>query len=159
MSVSDLQEEFDIQESDELQELMKSLNELESEGELVRNRKNRYGLPEKMNLIKGRIQMHAKGFAFLIPDDEDQADIYIHQSDLMTAMNGDTVLARIETPSETGNRAEGTVVRIVERNNAPIVGTYQDNGRFGLSLRMINVYQMIYLSVKVIQAVPLMDIK
>ncbi|WP_175615598.1 ribonuclease R [Piscibacillus halophilus] len=131
MSVTDLQEELELHSSDELQILMKNLNELENEGELVRNRKNRYGLPEKMNLIRGRIQMHSKGFAFLIPEDEDQSDIYIHQSDLMTAMNGDTVLVRVETPSETGNRPEGIVVRIVERNNAPIVGTYQDNGRFG----------------------------
>ncbi|TFB24310.1 ribonuclease R [Filobacillus milosensis] len=131
MKVRDLQEEFEMNESDEVSVLMKSLNELENEGMLVRNRKNRYGLPEKMNLIRGRIQMHSKGFAFLIPDDEEQNDIYIHQSDLMTAMNGDTVLVRIETDSVAGNRPEGTVVRIVERNNAPVVGTYQDNGRFG----------------------------
>ncbi|RPF54452.1 ribonuclease R [Aquisalibacillus elongatus] len=131
MKVSDLQEEMDLHDGDQLKTLMNSLNELEEEGKLVRNRKNRYGLPEKMNLIRGRIQMHSKGFAFLIPDDEDRSDIYIHQSDLMTAMNGDTVLVRVESDSVAGNRPEGVVVRIVERNNAPIVGTYQDNGRFG----------------------------
>ncbi|GEL76598.1 ribonuclease R [Tenuibacillus multivorans] len=131
MSVTDLQEALDMTDSEQLQVLMVTLNELEEKGELVRNRKNRYGLPEKMNLIRGRIQMHAKGFAFLIPEDENQSDIYIHQTDLMSAMNGDIVLVRVEAASVGGNRPEGVVVRIIERNNAPIVGTYQDNGRFG----------------------------
>ncbi|MGM8215276.1 ribonuclease R [Bacillaceae bacterium W0354] len=129
--IDELKEIFEVEEAEDLQQLIKALNELEEEGELVRTRKNRYGLPEKMNLIRGRVQMHTKGFAFLIPDDEDQADIYIHQTDLNTAMNGDTVLVRIETASKDGNRPEGVVLRIVERNNQPIVGTYQDNGRFG----------------------------
>ncbi|PKR78188.1 ribonuclease R [Halalkalibacillus sediminis] len=132
--VEELQETLDFKESEELQNLMKALNELEQEGKLVLTRKDRYGLPEKMNLIKGRVQMHAKGFAFLIPDDEDRDDIYIHQSDLMSAMNGDIVLVRVEADSKDGNRPEGTVVRIVERNDQPIVGTYQDNGSFGFVL-------------------------
>ncbi|WP_188206639.1 ribonuclease R [Alkalibacillus aidingensis] len=130
-SIDDLQERFTMEDSEGLQDLMKALNVLEDEGQLVRNRNNRYGLPEKMNLIRGRIQMHSKGFAFLIPEDEDQRDIYIHQSDLNSAMNDDTVLVRIETESYAGNRPEGVVVRIVERSDKPIVGTYQDNGKFG----------------------------
>ncbi|GAA0462797.1 ribonuclease R [Alkalibacillus silvisoli] len=131
LSIEELQSELDIGESDDLIILMKALNALEDEGTLIRNRKDLYGLPEKMNLIRGRIQMHAKGFAFLIPDDENQSDIYIHQSDLMSAMNGDIVLVRIENESYAGNRPEGIVVRILKRSDKPIVGTYQDNGQFG----------------------------
>lgn len=112
-------------------ELMKRLNELEEEGELVRTRKNRYGLAERMNLVRGTIQMHAKGFAFLIPDDEDKDDVYINSHDLMSAMNGDLVLVRVNVDSIEGNRPEGVVLRILERNNDKVIGTYQDNGRFG----------------------------
>lgn len=131
LSVDELQETFQIETAEELQLLIKTLNKLEEDGELVRTRKNRYGLPEKMNLVRGRIQMHPKGFAFLIPDEDDQADIYIHQNDLNSAMNGDIVLVRVEKASIDGNRPEGVVIRIVERNDATIVGTYQDHGKFG----------------------------
>src|SRR5690625_2511724 len=89
LAVEAIQEIFSAEASEDLMELMKALNELEEEGELVRTRKNRYGLPEKMNLIRGTVQMHAKGFAFLIPDDEAKDDVYINSHDLMSAMNGD----------------------------------------------------------------------
>ncbi|MEN1967261.1 ribonuclease R [Lentibacillus sp. N15] len=131
LSVEELEEELNLEDSDSFKELIKSLNELEEAGELVRTRKNRFGLPEKMNLIRGHIQMHAKGFAFLIPDDDEQRDIYIHYSDLASAMNNDKVLVRLEKKSEAGNRPEGKVIRILERAVHTVVGTYEDNRSFG----------------------------
>ncbi|SDO22072.1 ribonuclease R [Halobacillus sp. SY10] len=131
LSVQELEETLELGSSDEFKDLMKVLNELEEEGELVRTRKNRFGLPEKMNLIRGRIQMHAKGFAFLIPDEEDKDDVYIHHSDLHSAMNNDKVLVRIEKRKEDGTRPEGTVIRILERATTRVVGTYESSRNFG----------------------------
>ncbi len=131
LAVHELEEALDIKEAVEFKELVKALNELEDQGELVRTRKNRFGLPQKMNLIRGRIQMHAKGFAFLIPDDDDLSDIYIHHSDLGSAMNNDTVLVRPESTEKKDARAEGKVIRILERAVTDIVGTYEDNKSFG----------------------------
>lgn len=131
LTVNEIEEALQIETADEFKELIKALNILEEEGELVRTRKNRFGLPEKMNLIRGRIQMHAKGFAFLIPDDDTQDDVYIHHSDLGSAMNGDKVLVRIEKRDQDGNRSEGTVIRILERATLQVVGTFEDNRSFG----------------------------
>ncbi|OZU88725.1 ribonuclease R [Virgibacillus indicus] len=131
LAVDELEEALEIEDAVEFKELVKALNELEDAGELVRTRKNRFGLPEKMNLVRGRIQMHAKGFAFLIPDDEDQTDVYIHHSDLASAMNNDKVLVRLEKKDEDGNRPEGTVIRILERATLQVVGTFEDNRSFG----------------------------
>ncbi|MGP4068904.1 ribonuclease R [Halobacillus sp. B29] len=131
LSVQELEETMELEETNEFKDLMKALNELEEEGELVRTRKNRFGLPEKMNLIRGRIQMHAKGFAFLIPDEEDKDDVYLHHSDLHSAMNNDKVMVRIEKRDEQGNRPEGTVIRILERATTRIVGTYESSRNFG----------------------------
>ncbi|SES69283.1 ribonuclease R [Salinibacillus kushneri] len=132
LSVHEIEEVLELDENvDSFKDLVKTLNELEQEGELVRTRKNRYGLPEKMNLIRGTIQMHAKGFAFLIPDEEEKDDVFINHRDLNSAMNNDRVLVRIESGGASGQRPEGTVIRILERNTNRIVGTYQDNGYFG----------------------------
>lgn len=131
LAVHELEEALGLGEAVEFKELVKALNALEEAGELVRTRKNRFGLPEKMNLVRGRIQMHAKGFAFLIPDDDSQSDVYIHHSDLASAMNNDKVMVRIEKRNADGNRPEGTVIRILERATHQIVGTFEDNGAFG----------------------------
>ncbi|WP_117168916.1 ribonuclease R [Paraliobacillus sediminis] len=131
LTVKEIEEVLELQEVDQFKMLVKMLNQLEEKGSLVKTRKNRYGLPEKMNLIKGRIQMHAKGFAFLIPEEEEQDDVYINHADLQSAMNNDIVLVRIDGRDEFGKRPEGVVIRIVERATTRVIGTYDDNGNFG----------------------------
>ncbi|WP_079710874.1 ribonuclease R [Paraliobacillus ryukyuensis] len=131
LAIQEIEEILDLNDADQFKVLMKLLNDLEEKGKIVRTRKNRYGLPERMNLIRGRIQMHAKGFAFLLPDDEDQDDVYINHADLQSAMNNDLVLVRIDGRDEFGKRPEGVVIRIIERAATRIIGTYEDNGNFG----------------------------
>ncbi|MFX8485611.1 hypothetical protein ABTL75_21445, partial [Acinetobacter baumannii] len=67
LTVQELEEAFHITDAAEFKELVKTLVALEEEGLIVRTRSNRYGLPEKMNLIRGKVTGHAKGFAFVIP--------------------------------------------------------------------------------------------
>ncbi|MEI3605560.1 ribonuclease R [Pseudogracilibacillus sp. SE30717A] len=131
LSVSELEEIFGMSQVDEFKQLVKTLNELEYTGQLVRTRKDRFGLPEKMNLIRGKIEMNKKGFAFLIPDDENEQDIYIHSSDLLSAMNNDIVIVRIEKKGARENRPEGVVIRVLERANTQVVGTFEDSHGFG----------------------------
>ncbi|MGJ9457561.1 ribonuclease R [Oceanobacillus sp. CF4.6] len=131
LAVDEIEKELGIDDAVEFKEVIKALNELENDGELVRTRKNRFGLPDKMNLVKGKVQMHAKGFAFLIPEDEETKDVYIHANDLGSAMNNDKVLVRLEKADMDGNRPEGKVIRIVERAVIQVVGTFEDNRSFG----------------------------
>src|SRR5690625_1108810 len=131
LSVEEIQDVLGIDHSADFKELIKSLNDLEASGELVRTRKDRFGLPEKMNLVRGSVQMHKKGFAFLIPDDEDQTDVYIHANDLASAMNRDKVLVRLEQKNGDDSRPEGVVIRILERSIHQVVGTFENNQSFG----------------------------
>ncbi|GGH76008.1 ribonuclease R [Pullulanibacillus pueri] len=130
LTLTDLEEIFNITASDDFKDLVKTLNEMEEQGLIVRTRSNRYGLPEKMNLLRGKVQGHAKGFAFIIPDDANAKDVYVAQGDLNGAMNSDIVLVRVSEKS-SGERPEGVVVRIVERGTKTVVGTYQDSRHFG----------------------------
>ncbi|NGQ95107.1 ribonuclease R [Brevibacillus sp. SYP-B805] len=130
MTVTELEEAFQITDADGFKELVKTLNILEDRGEIIRTRTNRYGVPEKMNLVRGRLQSHPKGFGFVLPDTPGEPDIYIHAHDFNGAMHGDIVLARVEKQT-SGNRKEGRIIRIVERGITETVGTYQDETHYG----------------------------
>ncbi|OLO38167.1 ribonuclease R [Alkalihalophilus pseudofirmus] len=131
LTVTELEEAFGLTDSSEFKEFVKVLNSMEEQGLIVRTRSNRYGVPERMNLIKGRVQGNAKGFAFIIPEVQGETDVYVSQSDLGGAMNGDTVLVRLH-PKSTGTRPEGSIIRIIERGMKQIVGTYMDHEQYGM---------------------------
>jgi ribonuclease R len=98
---------------------------LVASGELIQIRGHRFGLPEKMDLYVGRLQTHPAGYGFVTPERPLEAggDIYISGPHLNEAMHGDRVVVRIERIKE-GGRAEGRIIRILERSNELIVGRY-----------------------------------
>ncbi len=105
------------------------INGLEQEGVVVRTRYGRLGLPEMMNLVVGRLQGNAKGFAFLVAPNRPQ-DVYIAASNLSGAMHGDRVIARL-LPNFQGKKDEGEVIRILERVNHRIVGRFEGGEHVG----------------------------
>ncbi|OIK16410.1 ribonuclease R [Bacillus sp. MUM 116] len=130
LTVQELEAAFGIQDSSDFKEFVKALVQMEEKGLVVRTRSNRYGLPEKMNLIRGKLTGHAKGFAFVIPDEPGLDDIFIPPNETNTAMHGDTVLARVSSES-SGQRREGSIIRIIERGIQQMVGTYVESKSFG----------------------------
>ncbi|SFQ09415.1 ribonuclease R [Salibacterium halotolerans] len=130
MAVEEIQHAFEMTDGEETKQLMKALNEMEENGDIVRTRSNRYGIPEKMNLMKGEVQSHQRGFAFILPENKEEADVFVPAHELNGAMNKDTVLVRVQQKS-SGSKPEGTIVRILERGVSRVVGTYIDNRSFG----------------------------
>jgi ribonuclease R len=104
---------------------VRTLGRLEKEGEIIKTRKGKYGLPEMMNLVRGTLSMTTKGYAFLIPDEPGAADIFIYGRDLNGAMHSDKVLIRVSRPGHGDSRAEGEVIRVINREHQELVGTYQ----------------------------------
>src|SRR5256714_902249 len=98
---------------------------LVASGELIQIRGHRFGLPEKMDLYVGRLQTHPAGYGFVTPERplESGGDIYVSAPLLNEAMHGDRVVVRIERIKDDA-RAEGRVIRILERSNERIVGRY-----------------------------------
>jgi len=135
MTVQELESHFGVEGADGFKALVQLLNEMENEGEILRTRTDRYGVPERMNLIRGRLQAHPKGFGFLIPDDRDHPDIYIHLNDMKGAMQNDIVLGRVTgRGGANGTKLEGEVVRVVKRANSKIVGTFENHETYGFVL-------------------------
>jgi len=108
--------------------LKRLLQGLVEAGHLIQTRGNRFGLPDRMNLVIGRVQTHPRGFGFVIPDrpvEGTAGDIFIAGGNLNQAMHGDRVVARIERTS--GDRVEGRIVRILERGSSSIVGRFEQD--------------------------------
>ena len=101
------------------------LKALVASGELVQTKGDRIGLPDKMDLVVGRLQTHAGGFGFVVPDKAGEAmpDVYVSAGNIKEAMHGDRVLVRIERRSGE-DRLEGRIIRILERGSSTIVGRF-----------------------------------
>ncbi len=84
LTVQELEAAFGITDSSDFKEFVKALVQMEEKGLVVRTRSNRYGLPQKMNLIRGKLIGHAKGFAFVVPDEPGMDDIFIPPNETNT---------------------------------------------------------------------------
>lgn len=129
-----LKEELAVQfgiEGKEIKEFYKVLQDMEKEGIIIQTKNGRYGLVSRMNLIVGKLEGNVKGFGFLIPDDKEIDDIFIPAEGTNGAMDGDRVVVKITNMEIPNRRAEGEVVKILERANNTIVGTFEDSKNFG----------------------------
>ncbi|MGF7056663.1 ribonuclease R [Brassicibacter mesophilus] len=130
MLSEELAQAFNIESSD-YKDFFKILDEMENEGFIIKTHKNRYGIPERMNLVVGRLQGHQRGFGFVVPENKELNDVFISAQDMNGALHGDKVVARIISKSNEGRRQEGEVIRILERVNKTIVGIFENSRNFG----------------------------
>ncbi len=104
------------------------LQEMESSGAILRVRGQRYALPARLDLVTGSISLSKDGHGFVRPERGDE-DVYVPARRLSTAMDGDRVAVRIEGRRK-GRLPEGTVVRVIERARATVVGVLHHGKKF-----------------------------
>ncbi len=99
------------------------LNAMQRDGQLMQNRRGDWLIPDKADLVRGRVQGHADGFGFLVPDEgQNQAqDIFLPEKEMRELLHGDRALVRIAGMDRRG-RPEGKLVEVLERANERIVG-------------------------------------
>ena len=119
LSFIELTELLDIAGS-EREMFQRRLGAMEREGQLMRNRKGAYILPERASLTPGKVQGHPDGYGFLIPDDG-SADIFLDQHQMGKVLHGDRALVRV-TGIDRKGRPEGGIVEVTERANTKVVG-------------------------------------
>ena len=145
MEIHDLSKVFAIKKS-QFKEFEKVIKEMENSGEILRTRTNHFGIPDKMGVVVGKLQGHIKGFGFVITEEE-RPDIFIPSSFMNGAMNGDKVVARITREENGGKKCEGEIIRILERGNKTIIGTYEDSQNFGFVVADDKrIYQDIFIT-------------
>ncbi len=130
LTAEELLSVFDIKDKKDVKRFTKLLDDMEAEGEVIKTRFNRYGVPERMGLVVGRLQGHPQGYGFVIPQQQDSRDVFISANNLNGAMHEDKVVTRLFKNTE-GKNLEGEVIRILKRRNKSLVGTYEASRRFG----------------------------
>jgi len=118
-------------DKDDNDDFLMLLDELESEGKVLKTKKDKYGIPERFGLVSGKIQVTKKGFAFLLSEEEGVSDIFIPAAELNTAMNSDTVLVKLTKQPEENRRGEGKVERVIKRAYDTVVGTFEASKDYG----------------------------
>lgn len=129
MSIYELARNFKISK-DEFMMFEDTIKEMEKDGEILRTRTDHFGLPERMGLVVGKLQGHQKGYGFVIPENN-ESDVFIPISNMSGAMHGDKVIAKVTKEEQGGKRREGEIIRVLQRKNKHIIGTYEDSRNFG----------------------------
>ena len=115
-------------DSDDSREILRRrLRAMVRDGQLIQTRRNAFGLPARMDLVRGRVSAHRDGFGFVIPDDGG-SDLYINSREMRKVLHGDRVLANV-TGTDRQGRREGMIADVLERANDSIVGRFvEENG-------------------------------
>lgn len=114
-----------------LNDFWRILGELEGETAIIKTRVGKYGVPERLNLVVGRLELSRKGFGFVLDDIPGRPDIYVSSSHLAGAMHHDKVVVRLQGQALTGKRQEGEIIRIVERAVQHVVGRFEGGPNYG----------------------------
>ncbi len=113
----------------EREAFQRRLGAMARDAQLLQNRRNDWLIPDKADLLRGRVQGHPDGFGFLVRDDGGP-DVFLPEKEMNKVLHGDHVIARIVGIDRKG-RPEGKIVEVTERANQRVVGrVHEEHGVF-----------------------------
>lgn len=121
-SRDELAEALNITDEEQLEALRRRLRAMERDGQLVFTRRQCYALPERLDLLKGKVIGHRDGFGFLRVEGR-KDDLYLSSEQMKMCMHGDIVLVQPLGADRKGRR-EARIVRVLEPRTGQIVGRY-----------------------------------
>ena len=104
----------------ELEPFQRRLGAMARDAQLMQNRRSDWLIPDKADLVRGRVAGHPDGFGFLIPDEEGP-DLFLSAKEMDKVLHGDKAIARVIGLDRKG-RPEGKIVEVTERVNRHVVG-------------------------------------
>ncbi len=97
------------------------LTELRDYGSITEVSRGKYKFVTQGGYATGKVMLTLKGSGFIIPEEEGAEDIFVNQSNLNHALNGDVVKVYLYA-RKRGKQPEGEVVEIIKRAKENIVG-------------------------------------
>lgn len=120
--------QVDRQQRDELRQV---LSELVGEGKIELTEKGRY-IKASGHFLTGVFTGNGRGFGFVMVEGEED-DIFIPAENTRGAVHMDTVTVAV-SPSQTGRRREGVILKVISHGLHQLVGTYQASKTYGFVL-------------------------
>ncbi|MBD2084915.1 ribonuclease R [Trichocoleus sp. ST-U3] len=115
-----LEKKLRCQDEESLTKLQIALDALEKIGILVKDR-GKYRRVQEEDVVEAKLRCSSKGFCFAIQEVEGAEDIYVRESHLSTAWNGDRVLVKVTKEGNRKRSPEGEVRLILERANPSVL--------------------------------------
>ena len=115
-----LEKKLNLQDEYSIQQLQVALDALERIGVIVKER-GKYRRPPQEGVVEAKLRCSSKGFCFAIQDQEGTDDIYVRESHLGSAWNGDRVLVKVIKEASRRRSPEGEVQVILDRANPSLL--------------------------------------
>ncbi|MFW6264222.1 MAG: ribonuclease R family protein [Cyanobacteriota bacterium] len=120
-----LEKRLDCQDEECGKKLQIVLDILEKLGVLVKER-GKYRRQYEDDVVEAKLRCSSKGFCFAIQDVEGAEDVYIRESNLSNAWNGDRVLVKILKEGSRRRSPEGEVKVILDRANPSLLARVKE---------------------------------
>jgi len=118
---------FNLNDEEDQVALKRRLIAMLRDGQIISNRRGRYALVQKLEMIRGRVVGHKSGNGFVVCDTEPR-DIFLSPNQMRGVFPGDIILVQVIGIDQRG-RKEGRIAEILEHNTQQIVGRYfAENG-------------------------------
>ena len=119
LSVYEINDLLGLSTTEELQNLLKELEDLINDLKVYHTNKDKYLLFSNSHLKTGKLIVNKKGYGFV--DIEGKDDVYISSSNMNGAIHGDLVVTEIT--SKKGIDLEGRILKVIKRELKSVVGT------------------------------------
>ncbi|MWN89607.1 ribonuclease R [Gilliamella sp. Pra-s65] len=121
-SLEKIAQAVDIKNDEQKVALHRRLRAMERDGQVVFTRRKCYALPEKFDMVKGKVIAHRDGFGFLRVEGNPE-DYFLAPEQMKKVLQGDVILAQ-PIGTQYRGKTEARVVRILEPRSNQIVGRY-----------------------------------
>ncbi|MBD2576231.1 ribonuclease R family protein [Oscillatoria sp. FACHB-1406] len=127
MGAKDLKKKLNCQSDEEAEKLEIILDVLEKIG-ILSKELGKYRTSIDEQFVEAKLRCSSKGFCFAIQDQEDADDIYIRESHLSNAWNGDRVFVKTIKEGNRRRSPEGEVALILDRANPSLLARIKKSG-------------------------------
>jgi ribonuclease R len=117
-----LEKKLGCEDNESIHKLQVALDALEKINVLVKER-GKYRRIYEDKVVEAKLRCSSKGFCFAIQEEESADDIYVRESHLSNAWNGDRVFVKIIKEGSRRRSPEGEVKLILERSNPSLLAT------------------------------------